>query len=79
MTKTNLLQFQKDVDQWIKDFNITVSDLKEIPKQVDEHECNINHNYEMVLEMKEEIQNLREELKTLRLVQTVMLKEKLLK
>ena len=79
MTKTNMKQFQKDVDHWIKDFNSTVSTLKEVPKQVDEHEYNINHNYELMLEMKEEIQNLREELKTLRLVQTVMLKEKLVK
>ena len=71
--------FMTNVDYWIKEFDKTVSDLKDLPKTVDENEENINHNYELMLEMKEELDALKEELKTLRLVQTVMLKDKLVK
>ena len=79
MKSLNSKEFQRNVDQWIKDFDKTVSELKEIPIMVDEHDGNINHNYELILEVKEEILNLREDLKTLKLVQSVMLKEKLVK
>jgi len=72
-------RFMTNVDFWIKEFDKTVSDLKDLPKTVDENEENINHNYELMLEMKEELDALKEELKTLRLVQTVMLKDKLVK
>ena len=80
MNKIDQMQkFQADVDDWIKNFNKTVDGLKDMPLAVEEQEGNINHNYELITELKEDIQNLREELKTLRLVQTVMLKEKLIK
>jgi len=80
MNKTDQMQkFQADVDDWIKNFNKTVDGLKDMPMAVEEQEENINHNYELIIELKEDIQHLREELKTLRLVQTVMLKEKLIK
>lgn len=80
MNKIDQMQkFQADVDDWIKNFNKTVDGLKDMPLAVEEQEGNIHHNYELIVELKEDIQNLREELKTLRLVQTVMLKEKLIK
>ena len=80
MQKTQpTVDFQKNVDQWIKDFNKTVTELQDVPDLLEEQEGNINHNYELLLEIKEEVKDLKEDLKTLKLVQTVMLKEKLIK
>ena len=77
--QASMERFMTNVDYWIKEFDKTVSDMKDLPKTVDENMENINHNYELMLEMKEELDALKEELKTLRLVQTVMLKDKLVK
>ena len=71
--------FQRNVDSWIKQFDSTVSELRDIPKITDENTQNIDHNYELFIEMKEELQTLKEEVKNLRLVQSLLIKEKLIK
>ena len=77
--KSKQEEFQRNVDQWIKEFDGLTSEFKEIPKLTDGNAQNIDHNYELIIEMTEELQNLRDEVKNLRLVQSLLLKEKLIK
>jgi hypothetical protein len=62
-----------EIDSWVKDFNSELQNFKEIPNLVDEHTQNIEHNYELIHELKSEIYRLKEELSALRLIQLMHL------
>jgi len=68
-------QFKESVDGWIKQINSEVSSYKQLPAIVGENTDNIQHNYELVYELKEEIEELKKELNALKLVQLVSLKK----
>ena len=69
--------FKTEMDSWVKDFNSQLNDHSEIHSLVKEHDDNIDHNYEMIMEMRSEMSQLKEELAALRLVQLLHLKSEL--
>ena len=71
----NMLDFKESVDSWIKEIKKDVEDFKEVPSLVKDNIDNTDHNYELIGKLKKEIKFLREEIKTLKLIQTVMLKK----
>ena len=71
----SIVDFKDSVDSWIKKINTDVDSLKHVPKIINENIDNTEHNYELITELKKELQFLREEVKTLKLIQTVMLKK----
>lgn len=75
MQQVSITDFKDSVDSWIKKINQDVDGLKSIPKVINENIDNTEHNYELINELKKEIHFLREEIKTLKLIQTVMLKK----
>ena len=71
----SLHEFKASVDSWIKEINGQVSDFKDVPQLLHDNVENIDHNYELIHQLKKEMHFLREEVKTLKLIQTVMLKK----
>ena len=71
--------FKEDVDAWIKQIRKEVSQFEEIPSILEENNNNIEHNYELVHELRREIEDLKEELKLMKVMQLMILKPKLVK
>ena len=76
---TTIDELKANFDDWVKEMNSKVTDLVELPDALVENTGNIQHNYEIVTDLKEEIQELKEEIKLLKLMNLVVLKEKRLK
>ena len=67
-------QYIESIDSWIKQIRNEFSIMTDLPNVIEENTNNIQHNYELILEMKNEIERLREEITTLKFVQLVQLK-----
>ena len=66
--------FKEDVDFWVKDLSQQLSRLNHLPAMVRDHNQNIDHNYELLQEMRAEMLKLKEEISALRMVQLLHLK-----
>ena len=71
--------FKENVDSWIKQIRREFSDFSDIPAVVQENSDNIQHNYELIYELKEQIDRLKEEVKALKLMQLLQIKDQLVK
>lgn len=69
--------FKQNVDAWIKDFNGQMQTLVLMADAVDENINNTNHNYEILQRMRKEMEDLHQEVKTLKLMQLLVLKKTL--
>ena len=63
--------FVENIDAWIKQIRREFSD---IPSVVSENTDNIQHNYELIYELKDEIEELKQEINVLKLIQIITLK-----
>jgi hypothetical protein len=77
MTKKELSILKSEMDYWVKDFKSQISDMEDLSPMLKEHTSNIDHNYELLQQMRSEINQLKEELAGLRLVQLLHLKNEL--
>ena len=69
-------QFKQNVDEWIKQIRADVNEAKDLPLTVDENVNNIQHNYELVQEMRDEIEDLKQEIKLLKIMHIMVLKQR---
>ena len=69
--------FRENVDSWIKQIRREFSDFSELPGIVSEHSDNIQHNYELIYELKDQIEELKQEINALKLIQIISLKQKM--
>lgn len=69
--------FKTEMDSWVKQFNNELSGYNSIPNDVEENTENIDHNYELLHELRAEITRLKEEVSALRIVQLLYLKSEL--
>lgn len=67
--------FKENVDAWIKQIRSEVAQYSEVPKVLSESTNNIQHNYELIYELKDEIEELKQEINALKLVQIISLKK----
>ena len=67
--------FIQNVDAWIKQIRHEFANLKDVPKIVDENIDNIQHNYELIYKLKDQIEELKQELNVLKLIQIISLKK----
>lgn len=67
--------FKENVDAWIKQIHSEYSTLSSLPRIVTENIDNTEHNYELIYELKEEIEELKEELNALKLIQIISIRE----
>ena len=68
--------FRDNVDSWIKQIRREFSDFSDIPNSVAENADNIQHNYELIYELKDQIEELKQEINALKLIQIISLKQK---
>ncbi len=68
------IQFKENVDAWIKQIRREFSELSDLPAAVLENTENIQHNYELIYELKDEIDELKQEINALKLIQIIALK-----
>ena len=69
--------FRDNVDSWIKQIRREFADFSDIPSLVTENADNVQHNYELIYELKDEIEELKQEINALKLIQIISLKQKM--
>ena len=68
--------FRDNVDSWIKQIRREFSEFSDLPSLVNDNADNIQHNYELVYELKDQIEELKQEINALKLIQIISLKQK---
>lgn len=68
--------FRDNVDLWIKQIRREFAEFSELPSIVNENADNIQHNYELIYELKDDIEELKQEINALKLIQIISLKQK---
>ena len=79
MPKLTTEVLRNEVDAWVREMHAKVDQLADMPEVVIENTNNIQHNYEVIKEMKQQMDNLQQEVRLLRLLYINQLKEKTLK
>jgi hypothetical protein len=77
--KKEFNSFKGEMDEWVKQFNGELAGYRPALKSVIDNTENIDHNYEILQEMRSEITKLKEELSALRLVQILHLRSEIKK
>ena len=67
--------FIDNIDSWIKQIRREFSDFQDIPNIVNENVDNIQHNYELIYELKDQVEELKQEINALKLIQIISLKK----
>ena len=69
--------FKENVDSWIKQIRREFTEFSDLTGVINENTDNIQHNYELVYELKDEIEELKQEINALKLIQIISLKQKI--
>lgn len=72
---TETKEFKENVDAWIKQIRNEMSDTADVSPIVEENMGNIQHNYELIHELKDDIEKMKQELNALKIIQIINLKE----
>lgn len=75
--EAELETFRDNVDSWIKQIRREFTEFSELPTIVNENADNIQHNYELIYELKDQIEELKQEINALKLIQIISLKQKM--
>ena len=67
--------FTENVDSWIKQIRSEFTNFSDVPNVVNENTDNIQHNYELIYELKDQIDELKQEINALKLIQIISLKK----
>ena len=66
---------KENVDSHIKELKRRISDLEDLSATVQENTYNIQHNYELIYELKDKNEELLKEINALKLIQIITLKQ----
>jgi uncharacterized protein YlbG (UPF0298 family) len=67
--------FIDGVDAWIKQIRREFTSFSDLPNVTNENTDNIQHNYELIYELKDDIEELKQEINALKLIQIISLKQ----
>ena len=76
--ETETKNFMDNVDSWIKQIRCEFGQITDVSSIVEENVDNVQHNYELIYELKEQVDELKAEIKALKLMQLLQLKEGLI-
>jgi len=68
--------FIDNIDDWIKQLRSEFNEFRELPAVVEENMNNIQHNYELIFELKDRVEKLTKEVEALKIIQLAALKLK---
>ena len=68
--------FKENVDSWIKQIRREFTQFSDLPGVINENAENVQHNYELIYELKDEIEELKQEINALKLIQIISLRQK---
>jgi len=74
---TEILAFKENMDAWVKQIRNEVSQTNGMGQILEENTGNIQHNYELIHELRDEIEQLKQEINALKLVQIISLRQKI--
>jgi len=74
MKKAEFEVFKGDMDSWVKTLTRQISSYNHVPIMLEEHAQNIDHNYEIIHELRAEMNKLKDEISALRIIQLLHLK-----
>ncbi len=77
--KLELETLRENVDSWIKQIRREFALFSDLPPITRENTESIQHNYELIYELKDEIEELKQEINALKLIQIMSLKQKISK
>jgi hypothetical protein len=77
--ETETKNFMDNVDSWIKQIRCEFNQITDVSSIVEENVDNVQHNYELIYELKGQVDSLKAELKALKLMQLLQFKEGLIK
>ena len=75
MKKLTLSKLQKNMDGHIKCLSKRMNEIEELPSFVNENTENIQQTYNLICDLKDEIEQLKMEINALKLIQMITLKE----
>lgn len=67
--------FIDNVDAWIKQIRTEFSGFSDLPSIVNETSDNVQHNYELIYELRDQVDELKQEINALKLIQIISLKK----
>ena len=67
--------FIDNVDSWIKQIRSEFANFSDIPGVVSENADNTQHNYELIYELRDQVEELKQEINALKLIQIISLKK----
>ncbi len=70
----NFQEFKKNVDTWVKEFDGKLTKIEHLTPQIQETAENTNHNYELIKEMQHTLQELKQEVSTVKKMQLLLTK-----
>lgn len=77
--EAELINFKENIDSWVKQIRGEVAKLSDIPYIIEENVGNTEHNYELIRELRHEIEELKHELNALKIIQIATLKAQMKK
>jgi hypothetical protein len=75
--KKDIKVFIENIDSWIKSIRSEFSEFQDLPGVVEENVGNVQHNYELIFELKDQVEELKKELQALKVIQLATLKLKM--
>ena len=68
-------QFKQNIDDWIKFFNVEISKIKELQDLFQQNHDEMGYLYSLVYEIKDDIEDLKQEINALKLIQILSIKQ----
>ncbi|MBI5803367.1 hypothetical protein HY448_01640 [Candidatus Pacearchaeota archaeon] len=75
-TSVQMKSYIENTDSWIKQIKRNQSESLQLPSLINENADNIQHNYELIYELKDQIEELKQEINAIKLIQIISLKQK---
>jgi len=72
--ESELINFKENIDSWVKEIKGEISRFQDVPYILEENVDNTQHNYELIKEMRAEIEELKHEINALKIIQIATLK-----
>mgnify|MGYP001612385237 CR=1 FL=1 len=72
--KDLVVKYVENIDHWVRELNKKVTELSEYESLLVESADNTQHNYELIYELKDDMEELKHEINALKLIQIISLK-----